>query len=131
MEPDIIWVYLAIFLMIPLARIIPRMLAKRKMAGRQTESFGERPQQARTSYTTQQTEPVPKTKNMLVLGAINKGAKTFGSIQKETGLESNQLEKILEELEKNEMLMVRQKQGVLGTKIEILPTDKGFKEYYS
>ncbi|MDH3735820.1 MAG: hypothetical protein OEQ94_02225 [Nitrosopumilus sp.] len=73
----------------------------------------------------------PQTKNMLVLGELNKGSKTFKNIQKNTGLNNKDLETILEDLEKNGMLKVHQKQGLFGSKIELYPTDKGFKEYYS
>ena len=73
----------------------------------------------------------PTTKNMLVLGELHRGHRTFESIQKNTGLSNNELDSILDYLEKNGMLKVQQKQGFFGTKVELPPTDKGFKEYYS
>ena len=73
----------------------------------------------------------PQTKNMLVLGVLNRGSKTFEHIQKNTGLDNKELDAILEDLENNGMLKVEQKQGLFGPKTELFPTDKGFKEYYS
>ena len=73
----------------------------------------------------------PQTKNNLVLGVLNRGSKTFENIQKNTGLTDAELDAILEDLEKNGLMKVVHKQGMFGTKTEIIPTDKGFKEYYS
>jgi len=134
MDPDFSWIYLLIFLMIPLARIIPRLLAKRKMKNNTTQTIQER--QFQPSFDEYSEKPQrefskPQTKNMLVLGELNKGSKTFKNIQKNTGLNNKDLETILEDLEKNGMLKVHQKQGLFGSKIELYPTDKGFKEYYS
>lgn len=136
MDPNISWIYLAIFLLIPLARIIPRLMARRRAQG----GGGQPPQEILEKSPPQTTdiyrrEPgkgsKPRTKSMLVLGALNRGSKTFESIQKDTGLESGELDTVLEDLEKNGLLAVRQKSGLLGTKVELFPTDKGFKEYYS
>jgi len=134
MDPDFSWIYLLIFLMIPLARIIPRLLAKRKMKNNSSQTIQER--QFQPSFDEYSEKPQrefskPQTKNMLVLGELNKGSKTFENIQKNTGLSNKELEEILEDLEKDGMLKIHQKQGLFGTKIELYPTDKGFKEYYS
>ena len=50
---------------------------------------------------------------------------------KNTGLDNEELDTILEDLEKNGLMKVVHKQGMFGPKTEIHPTDKGFKEYYS
>ena len=71
------------------------------------------------------------SKNNLVLGALNRGSKSFESIQKNTELDNQDLDAILEDLEKNGLLKVVQTQGLLGPKTELYSTDKGFKEYYS
>jgi len=60
-----------------------------------------------------------------VLGAINRGANTFSSIKKEIQIEYNELNKILESLEKRGLVRVEKKSGLFGTKIEIYATDKG------
>jgi len=140
-DPGFGWIYLVIFLAIPLARIIPRLLARRKGQNNQFQRVQENPFQRgfdEYSQNPQTESPKPKinpskpqTKSMLVLGELNRGTKTFENIQKKTGIENKELDSILEDLEKNGMLKVHQKQGLFGPKTELLPTDKGFKEYYS
>jgi len=133
-DPNFSWIYLVIFLAIPLARIIPRLLARRKMKNNSSQTVQERQFQPSFDEYTEKPQrefSKPQTKNMLVLGELHKGSKTFESIQKNTGLDNKDLETILEDLEKDGMLKVHQKQGLFGTKIELYPTDKGFKEYYS
>ena len=134
MDPDFSWICLLIFLMIPLARIIPRLLARKRMKNNTSQTIQEK--QFQPTYDEYPKKPQrefskPQTKNMLVLGELNKGSKTFENIQKNTGLNNKDLEEILEDLEKDGMLKVHQKQGLFGTKIELYPTDKGFKEFYS
>ncbi len=131
MEPNFIWIYLVILFMIPLARIIPRMISKRKQNAPIQKIPEKRPQQNLENADNPNPNQKPRTKNMLVLGALNRRLKTFSSIQKETGLESHELDAIFKELEEKGLLTIRQKQGMFGTKIELLPTEKGFKEYYS
>ena len=71
-------------------------------------------------------------KDMLVLGTLIRGSRTFKDIQKNTGLNTRELDKMLENLEKNAMLQVQQKKnGWLGIRIELHPTEKGFKAYSS
>lgn len=126
-DPNFSWIYLVIFLAIPLARIIPRMFAKRRIGNKIPNILQEKQSQSDVSEMTLR----PQTKNMLVLGALNRGSKTFESLQKNTGLDNKELDTILEDLENNGMLKVEQKQGFFGPKIELYPTEKGFKEYYS
>jgi hypothetical protein len=133
MASDYSWIYLAIFLIIPLSRIIPRLLAKKRMKNNTSEIIQEK--QIQPSFDKYSREPQrefskpqrefskPQTKNMLVLGELNRGSKTFESIQKNTDLDNKEL--------KNGMLKVHQKQGLLGPRIELYLTDKGFKEYNS
>lgn len=140
-DPNFSWIYIIIFLAIPLARIIPRLLAKRGIGKRfiqpqQSKPFEPsfvKPAQEHPSESFEpQTNPFkPQTKNNLVLGVLNRGSKTFESIQKNTGLDNQELDDILEDLEKDGLLKVVQKQGMFGPKTELYPTDKGFKEYYS
>ncbi len=140
-DPNFSWVYLIIFLAIPLARIIPRILSKYGI-GKNTantiqekqyqsgfDEYSQKPQM--DSSEPQMNNSKPQTKNNLVLGVLNRGSKTFENIQKNTGLTNAELDAILEDLEKNGLMKVVHKQGMFGTKTEIIPTDKGFKEYYS
>lgn len=134
MDHNFSWIYLLIFLIIPLARIIPRILARKKMKNKTSQTIQEKEfQPSFNEYTREPQREFSKSKNknMLVLGELNRGSKSFESIQKNTGLNNKELDAILEDLEDKGMLKVHQKQGLFGPKIELYPTDKGFKEYYT
>ena len=133
-DPNFSWIYLVIFLAIPLARIIPRILARKRMKNSPSQTIQERPIQPDfNEYARKSTEHVnpqkesskPQTKDRLVLGELNRGAKTFENIQKNTGFTNEELDAILQNLEEKGMLNVQQKQGLFGTKIELHLTDKG------
>ena len=140
-EPNFSWIYIIIFLAIPLARIVPRLLAKKGIGKRFIQPQQQKPfepsfvkpaqEHQSESFEPQINPSKPQTKNNIVLGALNRGSKTFESIQKNTGLENQELDAVLDDLEKNGMLKVVHKQGLFGPKTELHPTDKGFKEYYS
>jgi DNA-binding HxlR family transcriptional regulator len=70
------------------------------------------------------TEP----KGIIVLGAIQAGIKKFDKIQKMTQIKPEELNSILEQLENSEFIQVVEKNGLLGRKIEIKLTEKGYKE---
>lgn len=133
MEPDFSWIYLIIFLAIPLARIIPRFLARRKMRNPDLYSQEEqtRPFFDKSNDNTQNKTLKPETKERLVLGELTRDVNTFEKIQKNLGLDAEDLDKILGDLERKEMLLVHKKQGLLGLKIELYPTDKGTAEFFS
>lgn len=129
------WFWL-IFLLFPAVRIAQRFLRKRQM--KNYDQSSEKPIGIRFEKTSEDTteKPVrnlerPATTDMLVLGELNRGAKTFEKILKNTGLEREALTSILEELEKRGLMEVVQKQGLLGPKVELQVTEKGFKEFYS
>ena len=130
-DPNFSWIYLIIFLAIPLARIIPRILAKR----RQSADGHTRPEPFQdtqnTQWDTKQESLKPQTKDMQVLGVMHQGANTFEKIQRSLKIESKELDSVLQQLEKKDLIKVVQKQGMFGPKIELYSTDKGFKEYYS
>ncbi len=67
-------------------------------------------------------------KDVIVLGAIKNGIKKFDRIQKITQIEPEELNTILEKLEKRELIRVEEKKGWLGKKIELAVTEKGSKE---
>ena len=147
MEADFSWIYLIIFLMIPLARILPRVLKKLKSGNSESQEIPQRQFESNfnryedqsvkqfESNSTEYPEPPksskPQTKNMLVLGELHRGMKQFEDIQKNTGLTTEELNSILEDLENNGFMKAQQKSGLFGMKTELVPTDKGFKEYYS
>jgi len=128
------WFYLLIFLMIPLMRIIPRLLRRRKMKNiipSQTFSRDQFEQGSDTIQEHTRDPSKPKTKDMLVLGELNSGTKNFEIIKKNTDLDTDELNSILEDLEKRGLLRVEHKQGLFGTKVELYSTEKGFREYYT
>jgi len=132
MFDDFAWIYLLIFL-IPLVRIIPRFLRKMKKYGtNQTLQGGQFV--LRSDNTVQKPSRElsrSQTKDMLVLGELYRGIKTFENVKKNTGLESNELNSILEDLEKQELMRVKQKNGLFGPKVELYATEKGFRKYQS
>jgi len=142
-EEGFAWFYLLIFLMIPLMRIIPRLLRRRKMKNiipSQTFSGGKFEQSNDTIQEHTRDPSIqefardpskPKTKDMLVLGELNGGTKNFEDIKKNTALDTNELNSILEDLEKRDLIRVEQKKGLFGTKVELYATEKGFREYYT
>jgi predicted transcriptional regulator len=67
-------------------------------------------------------------KDVIVLGAIKKGAKKFDKIQKAAQIDAEELNAILEKLEKRELIKVEEKKSWFGKKVEIQITDKGSKE---
>ncbi|MFB5619845.1 MAG: winged helix-turn-helix transcriptional regulator [Nitrosopumilus sp.] len=67
-------------------------------------------------------------KDLIVLGAIKHGLKKFEKIQKMTKIEPEELNSILEQLEKRGFIQAKEKKGWFGTKIEITTTEKGTKE---
>jgi len=129
------WIWI-IFLMFPLIRIIQRYLRKRNM-----QNYTKSPEKhLEMQFKTNSSQTIdaprrnlarPETKDMLVLGELNRGAKNFEKIHKITGLERDELISILDDLEKRGLMRVEEKSGFLGTKIELYVTDKGFKEYYT
>jgi len=122
--------------MFPLIRIIQRYLRKRNMQNITEPSEKHLEMQLKTNSSETLDTPRrnlarPETKDMLVLGELNRGAKNFGTMQKITGLERDELVSILDDLEKRGLMKVEKKSGILGTKIELYVTDEGFRVYYS
>lgn len=73
----------------------------------------------------------PQTRDMLVLGELYRGARTFEAIKYNTGFTDAELDSVLEDLEKQGLMRVEPKRGLFGTKVEIYATEKGFKKYLS
>jgi len=70
----------------------------------------------------------PETNNIIVLGAIKSGARNFAKIKKVTKIDPEELNKILEILEKRGFIQVKTKERFFGKKIEIFTTEKGDSE---
>ena len=69
-----------------------------------------------------------EAKDLIVLGAINNGAKQFDKISKVTKIKPEELNGVLEKLEKRGFINVQEKKGLFGKKIEMYTTDKGNRE---
>ena len=135
------WIYLIFFLIIPLSRIIPQIIRRRKNKNRDISNHAI---QNINQVHSEIAEPIPKrfykedipnemnqhSLEMLVLGEINKGVKNFNSIQKNLRIETEKLDRVLQNLENNGLMKVQNKQGVFGPKIELIPTEKGEKKFY-
>ena len=76
-------------------------------------------------------KPESETKHLLVLEIMNRGVKKFENIQQITGLERDELVSILDDLEKRGLMIVKQKTGLLGPKVELYATDKGSAKIHS
>jgi hypothetical protein len=140
-ENGFMWIYL-VFLLVPLSRIVPRLLKKWKsknsdisqqlpndqfqFSNNTISESAREPPVART-----QSESKPASIDMLVLGEINHGTKFFNSIQNKLGIDTDSLNSVLEDLENHGLIRVEQKQGLFGSKIELHVTDKGLKKFYS
>ena len=142
------WLVYLLFLAIPLSRIIPRLVAMRKGTddysnyaakrgsdvGMRAESPAEQDRKVpgiHDTYKDPQQQSKPQTDDMAVLGALYTGTKTFEGIRKKTGLGDEMLNRILEDLEEKRQIRIIQKKGLFGEKVEIHPTDDGFRKYYS
>lgn len=142
MEPNYSWIYLAFFLIIPLTRILPRLIAKMRgkeyskmqyqgMGQGMSQQRGPEIKRAEIKETNTEQQKAPQTNEMLVLGSMHRGANTFEKIQSVTNMQGKELDPILQELEDKEFIKIVHKKGMLGPKVELYPTDKGFKEFYS
>ena len=69
-----------------------------------------------------------EAKDLIVLGAMNNGAKQFDKIIKVTKIEPKELNHILEKLEARGLIHAQEKKGLLGKKVELYTTEKGNKE---
>ncbi len=146
-EEGFSWIYL-IFFLVPLARILPRLVRKWRK-GKSTfpenqfsqsnpeNQFSQSNPENQFSQSNPEIEKRPESfekpqnKEMRVLGELNKGVRDFNKIQKNLGIHNQEFENILKGLEDQGLMKVVKKSGLVGTKIELYPTDKGFKKYYS
>ncbi len=135
------WIFV-FFAILMIARIVPRMIrGKKNILPQQAGSTKphmvteSRPEQSFVKEPRPEPPFVkdakPETKDMLVLGELNRGATTFGEIKKNTGLDSKELDSILKGLETRRLMRIEKVKSLLGIKIELYPTEKGFREYNS
>ncbi len=133
------WIFI-FFAVLMIARIVPRMLRRGKMNLQRgnvvtaEQPFSETRDQPFVKESKERSfveGAKPESKEMMVLGQINRGYKTFGEIMKTTGLNSEEINSILDDLEKRGLMRIEQKKGLVGIKVELLPTKKGYSEYDS
>ena len=70
-----------------------------------------------------------ENKETVVLGIISRGISKFDKISQESNVGPKDLELILQKLENSGLIKVNEKKGLLGTKIEINPTEEGYREF--
>ncbi len=128
-EEGFSWIYL-IFFLIPLARILPRIVRKLKNRNGTFTENQFSPSDPRIEQRQESFEK-PRNKEMQVLGELNKGINDFNKIQKNLGINNQELENILKDLENQGLMKVVKKGGLVGIKVELYPTDKGFKKFYT
>ncbi len=70
----------------------------------------------------------PEPKDIIILSAISRGAKKFDKIEKMTKIFGQELNDMMERLEKNGFITVIEKKGFFGPKKDIVLTEKGNRE---
>ena len=154
MEENYSWIYLLIFLIIPLARILPRVL---KRAGLK-QNISTRPESPRENFfqesspdrfqesssenfkesTPNNFEESPRreefstknwSKEKIVLGLLMTNISKFEELQKRANLSTNNLDTILQDLEKKRLMMPVEKSGPFGKSIQLKITQKGAAEF--
>ena len=149
MEENFSWIYLLIFLIIPLARILPRILKrtgfKENISARlesPRENFFKESDSAdnfkESDYADNFKESPPteeefSTKNWstekIVLGLLMTSISKFEDLQKRGNLSANNLDRILQNLEKKGFMTPVEKSGPFGTSIQLKITEKGASEF--
>ena len=149
MEIDYSWIFLLIFLIIPLARILPRILKrtgfKENISARlesPRENFFKESDSAdnfkESDYADNFKESPPteeefSTRNWstekIVLGLLMTSISKFEDLQKRGNLSANNLDRILQNLEKKGFMTPVEKSGPFGTSIQLKITEKGANEF--
>ena len=154
MEENYSWIYLLIFLIIPLARILPRIL---KRAGLK-QNISTRPESPRENFFQESSpdrfqesspdrfqesssnnfEESPRkeefstknwSKEKIVLGLLMTNISKFEDLQKRANLSTNNLDAILQDLEKKRLMMPVEKSSPFGKSIQLKITEKGAAEF--
>ena len=139
MEENYSWIYLLIFLIIPLARIIPRILRR----GRYNENISARPDAPRRNFfressstdNFQESEKREQfstknwSKEKIILGLLMTDISKFEEIQKRANLSTGNLDTILQDLEKRGLMRPVEKSGPFGKSIQLRITEKGAAEF--
>ena len=138
MEPNYSWIYLLIFLIIPLARVLPRLLRRAGLK----PNIATRPETPRgnffkeppsDNFTESPRIEEFSTKNWskekIVLGLLMTNISKFEELQKRGNLSVNNLDRILQELERRGCMKPVEKSGPFGKSIQLKITEKGVREF--
>ena len=139
MEENYSWIYLLIFLIIPLARILPRIL-KRGDLKKNLSARLENPRENffKESFSSDNFEELPSreefstknwSKEKIVLGLLMSNISKFEELHKKGNLSTNNLDRILQNLEKKGFMTPVEKSGPFGTSIQLKITEKGAREF--
>ena len=148
MEENYSWIYLLIFMIIPLARILPRLLRraglKQDISARPETPRGNFFQESppadnfRESSSPDNFQESPRreefsTKNWpkekIVLGLLMTNISKFEELQKKGNISTNNLDTILQDLEKKGLMRPVEKSGPFGKSIQLKITEKGAAEF--
>ena len=148
MEENYSWIYLLIFMIIPLARILPRLLKraglKQDISARPESPRGNFFQESpsadnfRESSSPDNFQESPRreefstknwSKEKIVLGLLMTNISKFEELQKKGNISTNNLDTILQDLEKNGLMTPVEKSGPFGKSIQLKITQKGIAEF--
>ena len=138
MEPNYSWIYLLIFLIIPLARIVPRLLRKKGLSPNMPatdenprRNFFQENSSDNFQESTRREEFSTKnwSKEKIVLGLLMTDITKFEEIQKRANLSTNNLDTILQDLENKGLMTPVEKSGPFGKSIQLKITPKGAAEF--
>ena len=148
MEENYSWIYLLIFMIIPLARILPRLLRraglKQDISARPETPRGNFFQESppadnfRESSSSDNFQESPRreefstknwSKEKIVLGLLMTNISKFEELQKKGNISTNNLDTILQDLEKKGLMRPVEKSGPFGKSIQLRITEKGAAEF--
>ncbi|MDC0168523.1 hypothetical protein OAI77_02660 [Candidatus Nitrosopelagicus sp.] len=148
MEENYSWIYLLIFMIIPLARILPRLLRraglKQDISARPETPRGNFFQESssadnfRESASPDNFQESPRreefstknwSKEKIVLGLLMTNISKFEELQKKGNISTNNLDTILQDLEKKGLMRPVEKSGPFGKSIQLRITEKGAAEF--
>ena len=149
MEENYSWIYLLIFLIIPLARILPRILKRgdlKKNISARLESprenffkesdyddnfkesdYADNFEESPPTKEEFSTKDWPKEK--IVLGLLMTSISKFEDLQKRGNLSTNNLDRILQNLEKKGFMTPVEKSRPFGKSVQLKITEKGAREF--
>ena len=146
MEENYSWIYLLIFLIIPLARILPRVLRRVGIKGNTStrpespprnffqesspDNFQESsPDNFQESPSREESSTKNWSKEKIVLGLLMTNISKFEELQKRANLSTNNLDTILQDFEKKRLMMPVEKSGPFGKSNQLKITEKGAAEF--